>query len=1048
MSKITENDIELLSIEELENLGWDYIYGPDIAPDGNLPERKSYEEVLLVDRLFSSLSKINPKLPPSVIDDAVKQIQRITSSNLITNNEDFHKMITDGVDVQINKNGDIRGEKVWLVDFNKLSNNEFLCVNQYTVIENNQNKRPDVVLFINGIPLVVIELKNPADEDATIRKAFEQLQTYKILIPSLFNTNSILIASDGLEARAGTISSEYSRFMPWKTADGKVEASPLTGQLETLVKGMLNKETLLDLIRHFIVFEKTKKEDPETGISQIFIVKKLAAYHQYFAVNKAVTSSIEAAKINHTQKAGVIWHTQGSGKSLSMVFYTGKLVLELDNPTVVVLTDRNDLDDQLFDTFAFSTQLLRQAPVQATSRDNLKDLLKVASGGIVFTTVQKFFPENGNVYDLLSDRSNIVVIADEAHRSHYGFKARAIDSFDENGEIIGQRIVYGFAKYIRDALPNATFIGFTGTPIEFDDKNTPAVFGNYIDIYDISRAVEDKNTVPIYYESRLAKVNLDDEGRKLIKELDKDLKKDDLTAAQKAKAKWTKLESIVGSAPRIKNIAKDIIEHFEERQKVFYKGKALIVTMSRRIAAELHEEIIKLRPNWYSDKLKEGKIKVVMSASSSDGPLLAKHHTNRDQRRTLADRMKDSDDELQLVIVCDMWLTGFDVPCLHTMYFDKPIKGHNLMQAIARVNRVFGDKPGGLIVDYLGIATDLKKALSFYSDSGGKGDPAIPQAQAVELMHEKLEVVSQLFHGFPYEEYFEASISQKLSIILQAEDHILSLDNGKNRFLREVIALSKAFAIAIPHPEAIDVKEEVAFIQAVKARLMKFEPGNGRTTEDIEVAIRQVIDGAIVSEKVIDIFDAAGLKKPDISILSEEFLAEIEGMEHKNLAIEVLKKLLNDEIKIRSKHNIVQSKALLEMLEDSIRKYQNKIITAVEVIQELIKLAKDIKKADERGEELNLSQDELAFYDAVAANESAREVLGDEVLRDLARVLVDRVRKNVTIDWTIKESVRAKLKVIVKRTLRQYGYPPDKQAIATETVLKQAELLADIWSLN
>lgn len=836
---------------------------------------------------------------------------------------------------------------------------------------------------------------------------------------------------------------------------------------------MLNKETLIDLIRHFIVFEKSVKTQDlpsQAEITTISTVKKLAAYHQYYAVNKAVESTLRATGFSigsgtflrmamespesyglpgvkqqphGDRKGGVVWHTQGSGKSLSMVFYTGKIVLALDNPTILVITDRNDLDDQLFDTFAASKQLLRQTPVQADDRNQLKDLLKVASGGVVFTTIQKFQPEEGNVYETLSDRTNIVVIADEAHRTQYGFKAKTIDAKDEEGNVVGKKIVYGFAKYMRDALPNATYLGFTGTPIENTDVNTPAVFGHYVDIYDIAQAVEDGATVRIYYESRLAKVNLSEEGKKLVGDLDDELEQEDLTNTQKAKAKWTQLEALVGSKNRIKIIAKDIVAHFGQRQEVF-EGKGMIVAMSRRIAAELYEAIIALKPEWHSEDLNRGVIKVVMTSASSDGPKIAKHHTTKEQRRTLAERMKNPDDELQLVIVRDMWLTGFDAPSMHTLYIDKPMKGHNLMQAIARVNRVYKDKPGGLIVDYLGIAADLKKALAFYSDAGGKGDPTILQEQAVQLMLEKLEVVSNLYHGFEYETYFEADTSKKLSMILAAEEHILGLENGKKRYINEVTALSKAFAIAIPHDQAMDAKDEVSFFQAVKARLAKFDgTGSGRTDEEMETTIRQVIDKALVSEQVIDVFDAAGIKKPDISILSEEFLMELKGMEHKNVALEVLKKLLNDEIKSRARKNLVQSRTFLEMLENSIKKYHNKILTAAEVIEELINLSKDIVEMDNEAKHMGLTDFEYAFYTAVASNDSARELMQQDKLRELAVVLTETIRQNASIDWTIKESVKAKLKVAVKRILRKYGYPPDMQMLATETVLKQAEMIAN-----
>lgn len=1040
-AKLTENAIEDLAIELLEKQGFSYIYGPEIAPNGDNSMRFSFEDVLLEDKLKAAIDRINPDIPADARVDALSQIKRINSPEMMTNNETFHRMLSDGVNVTFREGSEDRGDYVWLIDFDKPENNEFDVVNQFTVTQNQQNKRPDVILFVNGLPLVVIELKNAADEHATVGAAFKQIQTYKETIPALFTYNAICVISDGLEARAGSVSAGLSRFMSWKTADGLEEASHLTSELETLLNGMLNKATLLDLVQNFITFEKTKKEDPKTGITSVETIKKLAAYHQYYAVNKAVEAVVSASSAGGDRKGGVIWHTQGSGKSLSMVFTSGKIVRQLNNPTILVITDRNDLDDQLFDTFAASKQLLRQEPVQANDRQHLKELLKVASGGVVFTTIQKFQPDEGNVYEELSDRTNIVVIADEAHRTQYGFKAKTVDDKDEDGNIIGKRTVYGFAKYMRDALPKATYLGFTGTPIEGNDINTPAVFGGYVDVYDIAQAVEDGATVRIFYESRLAKVELNNEGRRLVEELDDELA-DELSETQKAKAKWTQLEALIGSENRVKNIAKDILFHFEQRQEVF-DGKGMIVAMSRRIAADLYVEIIKLRPDWHSDDLTDGAIKVVMTAASSDGPLMAKHHTTKEQRRMLADRVKDPNDPLRLVIVRDMWLTGFDAPCLHTLYIDKPMQGHNLMQAIARVNRVYKDKPGGLVVDYLGIASDLKKALSFYSDSGGKGNPAEAQEQAVSLMLEKLETVSQMFEGFAYEDYFQADTSQKLSIILAAEEHILGLENGKKRFIDEVTALSSALAIALPHGQAMDAKDEIAFFQAIKARLAKFDStGTGKTDEEVETAIKQVIDQALISNQVVDIFDAAGIKKPDISILSEEFLLEIKDMEHKNIALETLRKLLNDEIKAKSKTNLIQSRSLMEMLEHSINRYHNKVLTAAEVIDELISLAKEIKSLNDEPKEMGLSDYEYAFYTAVADNQSAKELMGKDKLRELAVVLTEKIKKNASIDWTIKESVRSKLKVAVKRTLRQFGYPPDMQKLATEMVLKQAEMLA------
>ncbi len=1066
--KLSENKIETFAIELFKQQAYEYVYGPVMAPDGERQERDAYTDVTLKQRLDHAVRMLNPSIPEDARQQAVREVINPASPDLIINNETFHSMLTNGVDVEYQKDGDTRGDKVWLIDFDTPENNEFLVVNQFTVTEENNKKRPDIILFVNGLPLVVMELKNPADENATLHHAFNQLQTYKATIPSLFIFNSLLVVSDGLEALTGSLSAGFNRFSAWKTKDGKVEASHLVNQMEILICGMLNKQTLLDLIRHFTVFEKIGREDAKTGMTMVQTEKKIAYYHQYFAVNKALESVIRASAVPEQalavredpavygmptvesqtkgdKKGGVIWHTQGSGKSLSMVFFTGKLVLALNNPTIVVLTDRNDLDDQLFDTFAASRHLLRQDPVQAENRDALRRLLKVASGGVVFTTVQKFSPINGEaVYPLLSNRSNIVVIADEAHRSQYGFKAKEVDLKDKTGKITGKKTVYGFAKYIRDALPNATFVGFTGTPVELTDKNTPAVFGNYIDIYDISQAVQDRATVKIYYESRLARVRIDDEGQKLIDDLENDLEKEDLTATEQAKARWARLEAIVGAEDRVSHIAKDIVSHFEQRLSVF-EGKAMVVAMTRRIAVKLYDEIVRLRPDWHNPDLDSGAIKVVMTASSSDGPNMEKHHTSKAQRRILADRFKDPGDRLKIVIVRDMWLTGFDAPCLHSLYIDKPMKGHSLMQAIARVNRVYLDKPGGLIVDYIGIASDLKKALAFYTASGGKGKPTETQEDAVNMMLARLEAIEQMLVKTPYHSYFQADMKEKLSIILQTEEYVLSLDNGKDRFLDLVTALSKAFSLSVPSDEAMAVKEKVSFFQAVKARLQKFGvKEGGMTTEEIGTAIRQVIDKAVVSDKVIDIFDAAGIKKPDISILSEEFMEEIKGMEHKNLALELLKKLLNDEIKARKKTNLVQSRKLFELLDTAIKKYRNKLLTSTEVIEELITLAKDIKEADKRGEDLGLSTYELAFYDALSQNESAREVMGIDQLRELSVVLVDRIKKNVTIDWNIKENVRAKMKVIVKRLLRKYGYPPDMQALATEMVLEQANLFSDL----
>lgn len=1100
MKPITEDKIETFAIEVLQSIGWEYVHGLAIAPGAEQAERENFEQIILIERLRKAVAILNPDIPDDAQEQAIQKVLRIYSPELLHNNETFHQLLVEKVKIPYQQNGFERSYEVALVDFENPINNAFLCVNQYIIVEKNQNKRPDILLFVNGIPLVVIELKNATDENATMRKAFDQLQTYKATIPNLFTYNALCVISDGHECKAGSLSAGYSRYMNWKSADGKKKASRFIPQLEILLKGMLNPATLLDLVRNFIVFEKNKKEDAKTGITQIETVKKLAAYHQYYAVNKAVQSTLRASGFSlhpsggdggglGDKRGGVVWHTQGSGKSLSMVFYSGKLITapEMQNPTILVITDRNDLDDQLFDTFANSKQLLRQEPVQATNREHLKELLKVASGGIVFATIQKFLPEDQkSVYDQLSDRRNIVVIADEAHRTQYGFEASIKEVKDkETKEKIGQRIAYGFAKYMRDALPNATYIGFTGTPIEGTDINTPQVFGQYVDVYDISQAVADGATVRIYYESRLAKVNLDEEGKRLIKEFEESLEEDtDVTNQQKAKAKWTTLESIVGSNRRLRNLANDIVSHFELRQQVF-EGKAMIVAMSRRIAAELYKEIIALRPAWHDDDFNKGVLKVVMTSSSSDkiefdaedptALVIPKNmRTTKSERKILSDRMKDENDALKLVIVCDMWLTGFDAPCLNTLYIDKPMKGHSLMQAIARVNRVYKDKPGGLVVDYLGIANDLKKALSFYSDAGGKGQPTLDIEKAIELMHEKYEVVQQFFNEkaktqrdivaeepeayyansfkFNYKRFFHVESKEKLSIILQAEEHILGLEDGKTRFIKEVSLLSQAFALSIPNESAMNIKDDIAFFQAVKARLVKFEgPGEGGGKSDIEIetAIKQIVDEALSSDKVIDIFEAAGIDKPEISgleVLSDEFLQEVKGMKHQNLALELLKKLLNEEIKTRSKTNLVKSRKLLEMLEGAIKRYQNNLLTTAEIIQELINIAKEIKEADKEGERLGLTKDEVAFYNALEVNDSAVLVLGDEQLRDIAREITEKVKANATIDWTIRESARAKLMVLVKRTLTKWGYPPDKQAKAIETVLKQAELMADFFT--
>ncbi|MHA8061404.1 type I restriction endonuclease subunit R [Aquirufa beregesia] len=1039
---ISEDHIEQIVIQEFIDLGYSYVNGADISPDGISQERQ-FDEVILKQRLQAAISKLNPNVPYEAQEEAVKKLLRTNSPNLFQNNYDVHKYLTDGVDVEYRKGDRIAGDKVWLIDYENPSNNEYLVVNQFTIIENNVNKRPDIILFINGLPLVVIELKNAVDENATINSAFNQLQTYKQAIPSLFLYNALLIVSDGWDALYGSLTSPKQFFVPWKSIDGKFVADENMPQMEVMVKGMLNKEVLPDLIRHYILFHKNKEE----------IIKIVPRYHQYFAVNKAVETTKRATSINGDQRAGVIWHTQGSGKSLSMVFYAGKLVLALNNPTLVILTDRNDLDDQLFDTFSLSQDILRQTPVQAENRDDLKKKLSVTSGGIVFTTIQKFLPEiiekvdvgdgkTKNIkgqFEQLSDRRNIVVIADEAHRSQYDF-------------------MDGFAKHMRDALPNASFIGFTGTPIENTDKNTQAVFGDYIDVYDIQQAVEDGATVRIYYENRLAKINLKEEEKPRVDEEFEELTESEEQSQQhRLKSKWARLEAIVGNEHRLELIAADIVKHFETRNETL-DGKAMIVCMSRRICVDLYAQIIKIRPDWHSDDDNEGTIKVVMTGSSSDPLNFQPHVRNKAKRKALGERLKDPKDKLKLAIVRDMWLTGFDAPSMHTLYLDKPMQGHNLMQAIARVNRVYKDKEGGLVVDYIGIANDLKRALSLYTDSGGKGKPAFDQDEAADVMMGKFEIVSQMFSeqpfdksvkkGFDYKSFFTLTPKEKLYFPIQAANYILGLENGKDRYVNSVTALSKSFAISVPHPYTIDIRDEVGLFQAIKARIVKVTQSNGKSDEEMETAIKQILSDAIVSEDVIDIFDAAGIKKPDISILSDEFLAEVKGMTHKNLALELLKKLLKGEIKTRTKVNLVQSKKFSEMLDSAVKNYQNNLITSAQVIDEMIRLAKEIKEADRRGEDLGLDFREYAFYSALEVNDSSVAVLGDEILRHIARELVETVRKNTTIDWTVRENVQAKMRIAVKKILRKHGYPPDMEVKATETVIEQAKLLATDYSSN
>ncbi len=1037
MQTFTESIVEEATLEWLQGLGYSIHNGPLLAFGEMFAERTdpNYRDTILAGRLKQALAKLNPELPLEALEDAYRKLMRVDAPSLIERNRAFHRLLVNGVTVEYRrKDGSIAGAQAWVLDFDNPDNNDWLAVNQFTVAEGQNIRRPDVVVFVNGLPLAVIELKNPADENATIWTAYKQFQTYQAQIPALFTTNIAMVISDGVQARIGAVGAGQEWFKPWRTISGQEIAAPMVSQLQVVLQGVFEKSRFLDLVRYFIVFE-------DAGRGKI--AKKMAGYHQFHAVQEAMEQTLRAQAMfvdtSHAvvpmgmqpndRRIGVVWHTQGSGKSLTMAFYAGRVIChpDMSNPTLVILTDRNDLDDQLFGTFARCSDLLRQPPVQAENREDLRAKLNVASGGVVFTTIQKFFPEEkGDRHPVLSDRRNIVVIADEAHRSQYDF-------------------IDGFARHMRDALPNASFVGFTGTPIEKADANTRAVFGDYISIYDIQRAVVDGATVPIYYESRLAKLELkESEKPRIDPKFEEVTEGEEVERKEKLKTKWAQLEAVVGSENRLKLIARDLVDHFEKRLEVM-DGKAMIVCMSRRICVELYQHLVALRPAWHGDNDESGILKVVMTGSATDPLDWQEHIRNKSRRETLANRFRDPKDPFQIVLVRDMWLTGFDAPSLHTMYIDKPMRGHGLMQAIARVNRVFKDKPGGLVVDYLGLAEELKQALATYTESGGTGQTAIDQAEAVAIMLTKYEICLGLFHGFNWTSWNTGTSQQRLTLLPAAQEHILAQEDGKNRLLRAVTELSLAFALAVPHEEAMRIRDDVGFFQAVRSVLAKGSPGERRSDEELDQAIRQIISKAMVSEEVVDIFAAAGLKKPDISILSDEFLTEVRGMPQRNLAVEVLRKLLSGEVKTRMKRNVVQARSFAELLEQTVRRYQNRAIEATQVIEELIALAKDIRAAGTRGESLGLSEDELAFYDALEVNDSAVKVLGDELLKKIAKELVATVRKNVTIDWTIRENVRAHLRVVVKRILRKHGYPPDKQEKATQTVLEQAEVLSELW---
>ena len=1044
MTTITEADVEQVALEWLESLGWTIAHGSDIAPDGPAAERGRFEQVVLESRLRDALARLNSNLPAQTLEDAYLKLTRPEGATLEARNQSFHRMLVDGVTVEYcDTEGAVRGAQARVIDFDQPRKNDWLAVNQFTVTENRHTRRPDIVFFVNGLPLGVVELKNPTDEDATVWSAWQQLQTYKAELPALFAMNAVLIVSDGVEARIGTLTAGREWFKPWRTISGEKLADPGLPQLQVVLEGACDPQRFLALLRDFLVFEG------DGGA----IDKKVAGYHQFHAVEIAVAETLRAAKLQQTLEAleirgryesgrepggkpndrriGVVWHTQGSGKSLTMVFYAGRIIREpeMANPTIVVLTDRNDLDDQLFGTFARCRDLLRQPPVQAANRADLQKKLSVESGGVVFTTIQKFFSgEKGDRHPVLSERHNIVVIADEAHRSQYDF-------------------IDGYAGHMRDALPNASFIGFTGTPIERQDANTRAVFGNYISIYDIQRAVEDEATVPIYYESRLANLVLDEQERPNIDpDFEEATEGEEIDRKEKLKTRWAQLEAIVGAERRLRLVAQDIVRHFAERVGAL-KGKAMIVCMSRRICIELYRELTRLRPDWHDADDDKGRIKIIMTGSASDPADWQPHVRNKARREALAARFRDPGDPFQVALVRDMWLTGFDAPSLHTMYVDKPMRGHGLMQAIARVNRVFKDKPGGLVVDYLGLSHELKQALAAYTESGGTGRTAIDKGEATALMLEKYEICLAMFHGFDFTGWSNGTPEDRLGLLPAAQERILEQENGKERFIQAVRDLSRAFALAVPSDEAMRIRNDVSFFQHVQSVLAKRTAGEVRPEEELDHAVRQIISRAVTPEGVIDIFAAAGIRKPDISILSDEFLAEMRGMKQRNLAVELLQKLLKGEVSVRRRKNVVRARSFAQMLDETIRRYRNRTIEAAQVIEELIQLARDMRAADSRGEELGLTDAELAFYDALETNGSAVRILGDETLCKIARELVGTVRSNVTIDWTLRENVRANLRRLVKRVLRKHGYPPDKQEKATQTVLEQAEVLSTEWAV-
>lgn len=1036
---MNENNIEQSLILQLISQGYTHFYGPDIGPYSENPQRESVTSVILENHFKDCLKKLNPTIPESARAETFQKIINLGTEDIMENNERFHNYLTNGVTIEYTKGGNTIGVPVVLLDTENPVNNSFWVVNQLIVKENNSEKRFDIIIFINGLPLIFIELKSAVDEKATLNKAFIQIQNYKKAIPSIFYYNALCIISDGIEARTSSLSAPFSRYLSWK-APIKNEREIKT-ELQILTDLMLDKKTLVELIRYCTVFEQEEKKDIKTSLIFQTKVKKVGAYHQYYAVQKAVNETLRAThSTDGDRKVGVVWHTQGSGKSLSMVFYSGQIIThpKMENPTIVILTDRNDLDDQLFGIFSNCKELLRQKPIQATSRDNIKELLKVSGGGVIFTTIQKFAVREGGSFDTLSERTNIVVVADEAHRSQYGFSGRLVQR-DE-----GSEIRYGNAKYLRDALPNASYIGFTGTPIEKEDKSTPAVFGNYIDIYDIKQAVDDGATVPISYESRLVKIKLDETTGKSIDEEINAISDATEEQLEKAKKRTTTIDAIVGHHDRLQDIAKDIIAHYEARQQVF-EGKAMIVAMTRTICVKLYDQIISIRPEWHDTNINKGVIKVIMTSSSDDPEVFQSHYYTKQQRKDLAIRMKDPNDELKLVIVRDMWLTGFDAPIMHTLYVDKKMQGANLMQAIARVNRVYKDKPGGLIVDYIGIGQDLRNAMATYLKSGGEGSPVVDIREAIAGMKEKLEIVEQMFNGYDFMAYFNSYTSQKLQVLLGAQNFILSNEKLKERFLKEITILSKLFAMSIPSPDADVIKDVVAFFQAVKSRINKFSGNNIKSDFEVETAIKQIVDSALSSDGVIDIFQAAGIETPSVSILSDEFLLEVKNMKQKNIAFELLKKLLSDEVKIRKTTNLVQGKKFSEMLESVVKRYHNNQIDSAQVLQELSEIAKEMRLEDHKSHDLGLTPAEYAFYSVLRENDSTK-MLDDSKMKELIHTIVDVIRNNATVDWSKRDDVRAKLRLTVKKILMRYGYPPDLAKLEADRVLAQGESLAEMFS--